>query len=80
MIADRAGFVPRFVLSRILTRNWGSVLEAQSWKKGEGDERAVEVDGTHSEKTREVTRPGQAGLSKILSLSAVPARNVTTHD
>ena len=30
-----------------------------------------------SEKTREVTRPGQAGLSKILSLSAVPARRVT---
>ena len=29
------------------------------------------------EKTREVTRPGQAGLSKILSLSAVPARHVT---
>ena len=30
-----------------------------------------------AEKTREVTRPGQAGLSKIMSLSAVPAWRVT---
>ena len=35
------------------------------------------VHQSRPEKTREVTRPGQAGLSKILSLSAVPARRVT---
>ena len=35
----------------------------------------VEFCGFGPEKTREVTRPGQAGLSKIMSLSAVPARH-----
>ena len=37
----------------------------------------VEFCGFGPEKTREVTRPGQAGLSKIMSLSAVPAWRVT---
>ena len=35
---------------------------------------------TVPEKTREVTRLGQAGLTKIMSLSAVLARRVTTHE
>ena len=32
------------------------------------------------EKTREVTRPGQAGLSQNMSLSDVPAQPVTTQE
>ena len=33
---------------------------------------SFDAPGSGSEKTREVTRSGQAGLSKILSVSAVP--------